>query len=276
MNLNRILIPICLAGFIAQSASATLFFEEGFNYTSGGLSGNGSWVGGSSGLTVGSANLSYPGLADATSPGNNLVVTSGGTAGSMTVPFTSTAITGGSVYYSFLAEATTLPTGNNYLTSLLPTGATGPNGGSDPLAVYVGQQTAGSSYKVGVRHNGLGSGATYASANAAFTLNTANFFVVKYTFGSGGTISLYVNPTPGGTEPTADVTAGAGGTEASDLLLLGFKAQSSATAGVWQFDTLRVGDTWASVTPVAVPEPSTCAIAVLAFAASGLARRLRR
>jgi hypothetical protein len=276
MTLNRALVPLSLAGFLLQTANATLFFEEGFNYSSGALGGNGSWVGGASGLTVGNANLAYSGLADATNPGNDVSVTSGGTAGSMTVSFTSTAITSGSVYYSFLAEATTLPTGNNYLTSLLPTGAAGPNGGTDPLAVYVGQQTAGSTYKVGVRHNGIGSGATYASANAAFTLNTVNFFVVKYTFGSGGTISLYVNPAPGGTEPAADVTVGAGGTEASDLLLVGFKAQSSATAGVWQFDTLRVGDTWASVTPIAVPEPSTCAIAVLGLAVTGLARRRRR
>src|SRR6266403_4861719 len=56
-----------------QSANATLLYEEGFNYPSGALSGNDSWLGGASGLTVGNVNLTYPGLADAANPGNDLV-----------------------------------------------------------------------------------------------------------------------------------------------------------------------------------------------------------
>jgi hypothetical protein len=41
---------------------------------------------------------------------------------------------------------------------------------------------------------------------------------------------------------------------------IGFKANSATTAGNWNFDTLRVGDTWADVTP-AVPEPSSILLA---------------
>jgi hypothetical protein len=253
-----------------QSANATLLYEEGFNYPSGALSGNDSWLGGASGLTVGNANLTYPGLADAANPGNDLVDTQG-TAGSMTVNFTGSAITSGSVYYSFLAEATALPTANNFLSSLLPTGGS-PNGGTDPLAVYVGQQTAGSTFKIGVRHQGINSGATYAT-NPSFTAGTVNFFVVKYTFGSGGTVSLYVNPTAGAIEPVANVIVGAGGTEAANLQTLGFKAQGNSTTGNWIFDTLRVGDTWADVTPSSVPEPSAVALAMMAGFALFIMRR---
>ncbi len=101
------------------------------------------------------------------------------------------------------------------LTDLLPTGGT-PNGSGDPLCVYVGQQVAGSQFKIGVRHQGIGTGATYTSGSWA-TAGTVNLFVVKYTFGSGGTVSLYVNPTPGGSEPAANVTVGPGGTEAANL-----------------------------------------------------------
>jgi hypothetical protein len=244
-----------------QGAQAALFYSEGFNYPSGALSGNDSWLGGASGLTVGSASLSYPGLADL---GGNNLLNSQGTSGSMTVNFSGTPITSGSVYYSFLAECTALPTANNYLTDLLPVGTT-PNGGTDALAVYVGQQVAGSQFKIGVRHNGVGSGATYAST-AALTLNTVNFFVVKYTFGSGGGVSLFINPTPGGSEPTADVTIAPGGTEAPNLQTVGFKVQGNTTTGNWIFDTLRVGDAWADVTPVAVPEPSALSLACVGLA----------
>jgi hypothetical protein len=258
MKKNLALMSVTSLLPLLQPLYAVELFEEGFNYPTGPLSGNGTWIGGSTGLTVGSANLTYSTLADAANPGNDLVVTSGGTAGSMTINFAGTSITNGSVYYSFLAECTTLPTGNNYLTSMLPVGAAGPNGSSDPLAVYVGQQTAGSTFKIGVRHQGVGSGATYTS-NAQLTLNTVNFFVVKYTFGSGGAVSLFVNPTPGATEPTPDVAIAAGGTEAANLQTLGFKAQSSTAAGNWLFDTLRVGTLWADVTP-SVPEPQSLSL----------------
>ena len=274
-RLNRIL-AIGMTLFCFQNARATLFYTEGFNYPSGPLSGNDSWLGGASGLTVGGANLTYPSLVDA--GGNDLVDTQGA-AGSMTVNFTGTAISSGSVYYSFLAEATAFPTGNNYLTDLLPLGGT-PNGGNDPLSVYVGQQVAGSQFKIGIRHQGEGSGATYATGSWAI-LNQVNLFVVKYTFvpGTGNdTLSLFVNPTPGGSEPTADVTLSAAGTDAASLQTLGFKAQGNATTGNWVFDSLQIGDTWADVTPAAAVIPEPTAFALLGFGVLGLGvlRRVRR
>jgi hypothetical protein len=273
-NLTRRSLAFGIALCLFQSAQATLFYTEGFNYTPGNLSGNDSWLGGSGQLQVGSANLTYSGLADAANPGNDLLVNQGA-AGSMTVNFNGSAITSGSIYYSFLAEATTLPTANSYLTDLLPTGGT-PNGSGDPLAVYVGQQVAGSQFKIGVRHSGEGSGATYTSGSWA-VLNQVNFFVVEYTFvgPSADTVSLFVNPTPGGSQPTADVTLSAAGTDAANLQAIGFKANSGTSAGNWTFDTLRVGDTWADVTPAVIPEPS--AVALLGFGLLGLAvwRRVR-
>ena len=113
-----------------------------------------------------------------------------------------------------------------------------------------------------MRHGG--GGATYAS-NTGMTLFSTNFFVVAYTFNPSTTddsVSLWVNPTPGGSMPAADVTviANSGTVDAANLQVLGLKANSGATAGNWVFDTLRIGDTWADVTP-SVPEPSSILLA---------------
>jgi hypothetical protein len=255
----RLALAAAVSCLLVQSANATLLFSEGFNYTSGSaLSGNGPWTSGSAPpLQIGTGNLTYPSLPDL--GGNDLVDTSGA-ASSGAANFNASPITSGTIYYSFVLQPTALPTANSYLTDILNTGAT-PNGSGDPLSVYVGQQTAGSTYKIGIRHSGVGTGATFAPSNAGFTLNSVNFFVVAYTFGSGGSESLWVNPTLGaGSAPAADVTIAAGGTEATGLQEIGFKANSATTAGNWNFDTLRVGDTWADVTP-AVPEPSSILLA---------------
>lgn len=255
----RLLFVAGVSCLLLQTANATQFFSDGFNYTAGTtLHGNDGWTLGGAPLSITNANLTYPNLADL--GGNALSVTQS-SASSTINSFNATPVTAGTVYFSFLVAPTTLPTANTEVGALLASGSTGPSGSADPLGVYVGLQAAGQ-YKIGVRHGG--SGATYAS-NTGMTLNSTNFFVVAYTFNPSTTddsVSLWVNPTPGGSLPVADVTvvANSGTVDAANLQVLGLKANSGTGAGNWVWDTLRIGDTWADVTPT-VPEPSTFVLA---------------
>jgi hypothetical protein len=266
------IIVICVGCLLFQNARAQLF-QEGFGYTSGStLGGNGGWAGGAnSTLSIGSANLTYPGLNDL--GGNDLVLTSGGTTTSDTNFFSATPITSGNVFYSFLIDCTSLPTANNYLTSLDPAGSS-PNGSTDALAVYAGVQ--GSGWKIGVRTTGGGSGAIYATngvSTISLSLNTVYFMVVEYSFGSpNNTVSLYFDPVPGGSQSTANAVQ-TSTTTPSGIGDVGFKAQSS-TQGNFIFDNLLIGTSWADVTPVATPEPSVLALSGLGVL--GMAWRFRR
>ena len=162
-------------------------------------------------------------------------------------------MTSGSVYYSFLIDCTTLPTANNYI-SALNASPTTPGGSSDDIDLYVG--SSGTGWKLGVRTIGGGSGAAYSGTLA---LNTTYLVVEELTLGSTSSdANLFLNPTPGGSQPAA--TATESGTAVTSLSDIGFKAQSSASAGDFDIGNVLIGETWADVTPAAVPEPSTFAL----------------
>ena len=211
------------------------------------------WSASSSQVKVASGNLTYPGLLDLT-PAGNMAGIAGTGGGSSYRAFWSSAVSSGVVFYSFLVQCTSLPTsGDKYLTGLLPSGNTSPQGSSDALAVYA--KISGTGYQLAIRKSGAST--TYASTVLA--LNTTNFIVVGYAFGASGggaVVRLYINPTPGaGLPATPDATV-TGGTDAPNLQNVYLK--SSSGYGTWNFDTLRVGPSWADVTPSSAgPPPAT-------------------
>jgi hypothetical protein len=241
------------ACLLLQSAHGTLLFSEGFNYTAGGnLGGNvnpGSglaWSGGSANLAIGSSGLSYPGLQSL--GGNDLVWTSGA-ATAATNAYAN--VTSGSIYYSFLISATTLPTANTYISALNP-GAASPNGSSDAMAIYVGG--SGGNWKIGVRNGNTGA----AYTPTTLTLNTTYFVVTELTLGATPTVSLFLDPVPGGLQPGTPDATQTGTVAALSVDDIGFKSQTATTAGAFLIDDLQIGTTWADVT---VPEPSVFALA---------------
>jgi hypothetical protein len=229
---------------ILQSANATLLFSEAFNYTPGtALSGNGPWTTGSSpGLTIGSGNLTYSGLAD--QGGNDLVIVNGTATSGIATYANQTA---GQVYYSFLFDPQVVNGGNNYVTALNP-GTGAPNGGSDAIDVY-----SYANGKVELRANAA---AATAGTGTALTLGTT-YLIVEEIDLDAKTANLWINPTPGAAAPTA--TASISGITATAVDDVGFKA--AASTGSFLVDNLLIGTTWADVTPAAVPEPSSILLA---------------
>jgi hypothetical protein len=256
------LFVVAAVGCLFQNVQATVLFQEGFNYTAGSSLGGSvnpgnstAWNGGNAGLNIGSGNLTYPNLPD--QGGNDLSI-SNATAGTSINTFANT--TSGQIYYSFLLDVTTVDGANDYITALNP-GSTVPGGGTDAINCYLY-----SNGKIGLRTAGE---ATVTSASA-LSLNTTYMVVLEYNFATT-TASLFLDPTLGASQPTATLTlAGSGSVTAIDNV--GFKAQ--ATTGDFLVDNLIVGTTWADVTPVATPEPSTFALAGLGLL--GLVTRFRR
>ena len=157
--------------------------------------------------------------------------------------------------------------GNSYVTSLNP-GTTTPGGSSDAVNIYI---DGNNSQALRLRTAGQSEYSSGSSPNLA--LNTTYLIVLSYDFGTS-TASLWLNPTSlGGAAPTATESITGAGVVTS-IANVGFKAQS--TTGDFLIDNLRIGTTWADVTPV--PEPSTFALMGLGVLGliSSARRRMRR
>ena len=252
--MKKQLSSLALGLLVFQSIQAAPWMEDAItNAAVGGNLGSATpWASSSPQVKVASGNLTNSELL-ALSPAGNLANILGTGGGSSYRNFNSTVVSSGAIYYSFLVQCASLPgSGDKYLTGFLPSGTDGPAGSSDPLAVYA--KLSGAGYQMGIRKT-AGS-TTYASTVLA--LNHTNFVVAKYTFGSGtgdDVVSLFINPTPGASEPAAPDAALTNGTDAASLQRIYLK--SSSGYGIWNFDTLRVGPAWADVTPSSTTTPSS-------------------
>ena len=171
--------------------------------------------------------------------------------------------------------------------------------GMSNTAPFVGslrlRPSAGGTYQLGLSKDGNAPGVVWDTATYT-PLEDTLLVVVEYDLVGNNTSAantddvarLWINPAPGQPAgvPTLVVTAGAdpfASQAAVPAQSIPFVAASGAirsfyfrsdrqTPGLMHVDDLRIGTTFADVTP-AVPEPSTMALAALGIVAIGMRRR---
>lgn len=256
------LLFIALTG--VSFAQATLY--EDFNYTVPGFvggntnttdaTGSNNWSTHSNSQTgtidVISGNLTYSGLANSNGnkillPGNNSTVPRDINRG-----FTTSATT---IYYSFLlnildnTQLTAAISGtNNYFISLGGTAGTSISSLFGRVAATT--TNAGANYRLSISNTSTGT-LTYTENPVDLNFGTTYLVVVKYDRTASPTVAtLWVNPSSlGGAEPASTITNNSGTATVTAFASIALR-NASATPKA-EIDEIRVGDTWASVTPEA-------------------------
>ena len=262
------LLALALALSVRISDAAPLL-EDPFAYASSALNSQGGWSGGN-GAQVVTGSMTFPGLQSPSVTSNKAALPS--TAATVAKSFSSLAISNGSVYLSFILKQTTLSasTTGGTVAGLDDDGAVTTSNGKVAAALGIHlKQTNTTGYLVGIRKgqgtSGAGGGADVFYTGASFTTNDVLFIVAKYTFGpSAGddTVTLWVNPPTNsfaGIEPVASVaaTTTTNTLDAAELQYAFVRCNSSATSGANEIDDLRVGTSWADVTPTDGPAAPT-------------------
>lgn len=284
------LLGLSLAAFQVR---ADLTFYDGFNYTSGNFlaprtdttgtpdpgllnteySVNWRYAGAGGVLnnvpTISSAGLTYEGLR----PGvGNSALYDMTQIGSTRIQVTPSAFNSGLVYWSGLVRVNnigTLTTGPNGM--LLGGFNNAAGAGTLPTVVGAGLRIRQDTSDPAVYHIGTGMNSGTAAGNVQFDNVTPYaagqtvFVVGAYEIIAGANndkaymwINPDVNSFGAGLAPAPTLTSAPGGTVAdSSAVILSFSLRNVNTVGNpgVEFDELRVGTTWADVTPV--PEPTT-------------------
>ncbi len=262
------LVGLALAGG-STSARADLMAYEGFNYPvgtnlngqNGGVGFAGPWAPGGfnasvfNHLTIGSGSLTFDNLLIS---GNHASAGAQNAIAGLTRPLAQPLGTPGTVsYISFLLRPEgTLGQGalNGFFGVTLET-----QGGSEPQ-LFIGKPGGGAVNRYVLENRG---GANQVASGVAPVVGEPVLLVVKAEFSAGNDrFTLFVDPTPGGIEP-------ASGTVKSDAnvgLITGLTLYST---GAFSIDELRVGTTFADVTPLGpgpvVPEPGSLSLFVLSL-----------
>ncbi len=249
--MKKFYLLVCLS-FVVVSSWGQLLYEP-FNYTPDALNGvaqqsGGVWVriNGGDSMLVAAGNLSYPGLA--ASAGNKVTYDGAGSDNYRTV--TLTPVTAGTTYLSFILNVPALgglTVTGGYFASLAQAASTTSYGGT----VWTRLSTTAGKYNIGVstRSNSV---VTWLAAD--LDPGVSYFVVASYEIiaGAGNDLAkLWLNTTAfGGSEPPPDGTAAVGTDLSSagiDKVLL--RQDNLTNTPFVEVDELRVGTTWASVTP---------------------------
>ncbi len=242
-------VAAALTFLSGPSARASILFSDGFNYTAATQLGNdGSWKSPGAGVTVGTTNLgtyrSGSTLADFSPVGNDVYSVSG-TSVTTYAPLT-TSVSSGTVYCSFLVKINATATSSGIgMAGLLATGTTSASSGNASDAFNL-VWTANSGTTVELY--AAGSSSSHSGTVDLGPVGALHLVVVQYVI-STGVASLYLDPTPGGNQPGSPNITVTGTAPAITLGNFYIKNSSTGYSPAFSVDTLRIGTTWADVTP---------------------------
>jgi hypothetical protein len=156
-------------------------------------------------------------------------------------------VTSGSAYFSFLLRVTVNPTmTDEFMGSMLAGGVNNAPVSTDPLTLHARAGGDSSHFNLGVQRL---NGETAWTGDLAD--NTTYLVVLKYAFGASSKCSLYINPTPGSTEPAPAASAVSDGVtaEPANIGTVQFYESSASTSQTFLSDVMRADNNWATVTP---------------------------
>jgi pectate lyase len=255
----KLLSSAMVAALAAQSALAvTLPFTDHFDYNEGMLTAvsGGNWVAGSAGLEISVSNaaaLTAPPSLE-TASGKGVKLSTSGTARRALAQFA--GISSGSVYASFLlnVQSGSSPQLIAYFENL----------SSQQSTPQLGVFASSSSIVVGKKSS---SGVTTSVGSGT------HFVVVRYTFLAGNDqADLWVDPSSGdygATTPPLPLGSTTGGSDPTSIQYFALNTPSSAGSVIASIDEVRIGTSWADVTPrrgSSPPPPLTNLMVTSAFA----------
>jgi hypothetical protein len=267
-------IFLLIALFTVSICGWSQLMTEPFNYTPDATNGlfaqsSGIWSRLNTGdsILVDAGNLTYTGLAAST--GNK--VKFDGAGADYYRDFTSQ--TTGSVFSSFILNVSSLGslgTAGGYFATFIQSGSTTVFGGT----IWLRQSTTAGKFNIGISTRSSNAPTSWLATD--YTPGTPCFIVFSYDFVSGtvnDVCRLWVNTTSfGGTEPTPDVTSGVpvlpNGADLTSAARFLLRQDNATNTPFIEFDELRVGTTWAQVTPSSAVAPALSATALTAFPAT--------
>ena len=256
---NSVLISVCKIIFlfctmlIVRSSVSGQALTEDFSYTATqAITANG-WTA-FSGAGTNAITVTTPGLTYTASPASGVgncvsMITSGEDDSKIFSP----TVSSGSIYTSLLINVSAAQSTGDYFFGMCNSGSS-----------YFGRifvKTSGAGFVIGVSKNG--SAATSYDATVR-SFGTTYLVVIKYTITGTNTslttddvVSLWINPTLGGTEPTGTIAGvGSGETDINTSAIfdrVALRQGNASNAPTLKVDGIRVGTTWSAVTAASGP-----------------------
>lgn len=243
---TRFLLLVLLVGLSYLGwGQVTLPHLDPLNYTVGAdLSAQTGWTALNSGdaLLIASGNLSFTGLPAST--GNKVTFDGSGIDAAKLF----TQQTTGTVYYSFLLKITGL--GSLGTTGGYFSGFTEGTGTTFGATVWLRKDAGNVGYNIGI--NPRTTAANTAWVSGVQSLNATLLVVISYQMVSStanDVVKIWINPTPGATEPAASASATNTGTDLANVNRILIRQDGASATPFIEMDELRVGTAWTDVTP---------------------------